>query len=595
MEKNTIYIFDQINIIYFFHILYKKNKTLYLKENLFSRLLVFFNFKNIKKLHWNLHDLKFNNTKIITSVIENHEVDDFVYNFLNTVSLEKKLEINFYNYLVKYFSNNNHLISFMSVQNFLVFYKYCLLFETDQKKIIFLKNNIFQEFINKNYESNNINIRFYKNFLNIKLIKEYLSLIKKIKFIFNKKKKKTFNDKKFCVMDSFEINKPKFFFSEKNFYEQTLFINNHNNNFESNVINIYNYISFKIIIKTLCYFLNFKKNFKKKNLLNFLQINFFFEKQIYYDFFKLNSLKIFISSYVAQPFTSCAIAAIQNLEGKSIGFTISFSEGYSSHQNIDAFDYFISFNNCKYKFSQFSNLKKIEFLGYISDYKFIQKRDEAKTLRDSLKKNGAKYVIGFFDQGSSDDEMFQIGHNVSRLGYKFLLEKIIKDDNFALVIKPKKPKLLKKKLGNIYDLLIKAKETNRCIVFDNFAQNHVKNFEDIPAKIAMASDLTIHDTLLAGTAGLESALVGTKSIYFDYYNSTKNQFEEKGLNIVFRDWHLLWENLEKDFLKEPSNLGDWSQIIENFDDFRDGKANIRIMEFIKKTIIDKKNEKKIIN
>ena len=29
----------------------------------------------------------------------------------------------------------------------------------------------------------------------------------------------------------------------------------------------------------------------------------------------------------------------------------------------------------------------------------------------------------------------------------------------------------------------------------------------------MASDLTIHDTLLAGTAGLESALTGTKSVF----------------------------------------------------------------------------------
>ena len=122
MEKNTIYIFDQINIIYFFNSLYKKNKILYLRESLFSRLLVFFNFKNVNKLHWDLHDLKFNNTKIITAVIENHEVDNFVYNFLNTIFSEKKLEINFYNYLVKYFSNNNNLISFMSIQNFLVFY-----------------------------------------------------------------------------------------------------------------------------------------------------------------------------------------------------------------------------------------------------------------------------------------------------------------------------------------------------------------------------------------------------------------------------------------------------------------------------------------
>ena len=59
--------------------------------------------------------------------------------------------------------------------------------------------------------------------------------------------------------------------------------------------------------------------------------------------------------------------------------------------------------------------------------------------------------------------------------------------------------------------------TGRCIVYDNYHEDHVKNFDDIPAKIAMASDLTIHDTLIAGTAGLESALVNCRSVFFDYY------------------------------------------------------------------------------
>ena len=93
--------------------------------------------------------------------------------------------------------------------------------------------------------------------------------------------------------------------------------------------------------------------------------------------------------------------------------------------------------------------------------------------------------------------------------------------------------MLKNKLGEIYNLLIKAKETKRCIVFDNASIHGIKIFEDIPAKIAMASDLTIHDTLLAGTAGLESALTGTKSVFFDYYNATKSQFDKENLKNCF--------------------------------------------------------------
>ena len=106
----------------------------------------------------------------------------------------------------------------------------------------------------------------------------------------------------------------------------------------------------------------------------------------------------------------------------------------------------------------------------------------------------------------------------------------------------------------------------------------------------MASDLTIHDTLLAGTAGLESTLTGTKSV-FDYYNATKSQFDKENLKIVFRDWNYLWNEISKDLESGNNNLGNWKDIIDNFDNFRDGKTNIRIMEFLKKIIEDIKNER----
>ena len=151
---------------------------------------------------------------------------------------------------------------------------------------------------------------------------------------------------------------------------------------------------------------------------------------------------------------------------------------------------------------------------------------------------------------------------------------------FGLIIKPKKPKLLKDKLGNIYNLLIEAIDTGRCVVFENFHKNHIKNFEDIPAKISMACNITIHDTLLAGTAGLESALTGTKSVYFDYYKVRKSQFDNDNLKIVFRDWNNLWEEILKDYKYGDEKLGNWKDIINNFDAFRDGETNLRVMKFL---------------
>ena len=128
-------------------------------------------------------------------------------------------------------------------------------------------------------------------------------------------------------------------------------------------------------------------------------------------------------------------------------------------------------------------------------------------------------------------------------------------------------------------------------MFENVNFHGVKNFEDIPAKVAMASDFTIHDTLLAGTAGLESALTGTKSVYFDYYNATKSQFDKDGLKIVFRNWDYLWNEILKDYEYGNKNLGNWDSIIDNFDNFRDGKTNFRIMEFLKNINEDIENER----
>ncbi|MDC3082655.1 hypothetical protein OA333_03855, partial [Candidatus Pelagibacter sp.] len=278
---------------------------------------------------------------------------------------------------------------------------------------------------------------------------------------------------------------------------------------------------------------------------------------------------------------SSAIAAIHEVGGYSIGVTYSYSERFNSFQNIDAFDYFISFNNDNYKYKKYSNLKEIKKFGYVLDYKFKKYTSVSLDIREKLLNTGAKYIIGFFDQGSNDNNLFNyLNHDISRKSYVFLLEKVLINENYALVIKPKKPRLLKHKLGDAYYLIDKAKKTGRCLIFDESDNEHVKNFKDIPAKIAMICDITIHDMLIAGTAGLESALNGTKSVYFDYYNSQKNQFESDGLNIVFRDWSNLWKSIENEYKNRGNNLGNWTNIISNFDKYRDGKTNQRIMNFL---------------
>ncbi len=475
----------------------------------------------------------------------------------------------------------------MSIEQFLIFINYCNSNFKENEIIYHIETNEFKQTIKNKFEDEKNFFVFYFNPFRSFLKENLKYLIKNFFYLFKKKDFKIFEKKDICVMDAFDMNNPDIFFSDKNFYEKILFITRDKNEFLSKCINVNYYINFKIFLYLL--YLYFKKNifFRSHKIINFSYVNYAFEKKIYHNLFKKNNIKILLSSHIHQAYNVSAVAAINELGGEAVGYTMSFQEIYESPYNIDSLNYFFSFNNSKHTKFKYSNLKKILPLGYINDYKFLDCKNEAEAIRKKFLASGAKYIIGFFDQGSVENNMWEIGHDISSNSYKFLLEKIINDKNFALIIKPKKPKLLKYKLGNVYDLLNKAKETGRCLVFENYSKHHVKNFDDIPAKVAMASDLTIHDTLAAGTAGLESALTGTKSIYFDYFGLKKSQFDDNHLNIVYRDWNILWENVKKDSEEKLNSLGNWHNIIDKFDSYRDGKTNIRMMNFINKLIKEK--------
>jgi hypothetical protein len=577
--KETNIVFE-LNFIFIVKNIFLNKEFYYVKKNLLLNFLPIIFLKKYKKIDWKLIGLEKNNEKILTQIIENDDVGKFVYNFLDYSNfIEIENNPHFFNYTVKYLSNSQNIIGSMSIRHFIIFLESISSVYTGKINIV-LPSTEFNKFIINNYQKADNLFFFNNNFEFLNLFKNYFSIINKIIYIFFTKPNLSLN-KSLAVMDSYQINSPKSFFSEKDFYDKSIFLTNTKQK-DNSIFNIYRFVRLSFFFN---FFFNLLKRIKfltKQKILFFLYLKFNFEKDIFLEIFKSNKIKKFFSSHIAQPFVSSANAAIEELEGVSIGFTISFSQNYSCHQNIDAFNYFLSFNNCNYIKKKNTKLKEIKKFGYIGDYKFLIKKSESDDLKLKLKNLGCKYIIGFFDQGSTDDYFFDIGHEKSREGYKFLLNKVLENEHLGLIIKPKKPKLLKNKLSDVYDLLSKAKETKRCIVFDNYEKNHVKNFEDIPAKIAMASDITIHDTLLAGTAGLESALTGNKSVFFDYYHSTKSHFLSKDLNIVFNDWNYLWIEILKDQNKENKNLGNWNNIIDQFDIFRDGKANLRIMNFLKK-------------
>ena len=241
-----------------------------------------------------------------------------------------------------------------------------------------------------------------------------------------------------------------------------------------------------------------------------LNKDFYNEYKHWYKYFNLSNTKIYVTSYKYNSHIVPASFAINVLNGVSCLFQTSFYEKTTPYTAFYS-DIYFSFSN---KFNTAEKLIGSKFkynisVGYIYDYKFENSKKKSSELRNRIQQNGARKIISFFDQGAIQNTKFTPGYFQTRESYKFILEKFLNNEWLGLIIKPKKPSLLKNSLGPVYDLLTKAMQSNRCHVYLNSDEILNKNFDNPPCEAAMASDLAIHNCLVAGTAGIEAALTNT--------------------------------------------------------------------------------------
>jgi hypothetical protein len=229
------------------------------------------------------------------------------------------------------------------------------------------------------------------------------------------------------------------------------------------------------------------------------------------------------------------------------------------------------------------NQSRIQYhvsVGYIADYRFPLLRPVAEQIRNQLKKNGAKFIIAFCDENTMDDGRWFMGHEFTQGNYAFLLEKILNDPAYGLVIKPKAPRTLFRRLGPLAKQLQEAQKTGRCYVFWEGAIQ--SSFP--PAAAAMAADIAIHECLSAGTAGMECALSGTPTLLLDREGWSVSPLYQLGVGkVVFKDWPQLWD-ASTSYLKSPKDnghIGNWSVMIKKLDPFQDGRAAERLGDYLK--------------
>ena len=277
----------------------------------------------------------------------------------------------------------------------------------------------------------------------------------------------------------------------------------------------------------------------------------------------------------------CAIAdALQSLGG----VTAVYQRSYESHPAADHTtntDIFFGFSRSGADSERRSNsvIRYHVTTGYLGDHQFSLSSRKAGALRSRLQENGAKHILAYFDESTVDDGRWADGHHVAREDYAFLLKKLLSEPWLGLVIKPKAPRSLRRRLGPIAEVLAKAEATGRCHVYGECsAQAWVP-----PSAAALAADVAIHGFLYAATAGMEAALAGIPTLMLDHEGWSESPLYQLGVgNVVFTDWEGLWEACTTHWLTpgEIPGFGDWSPLLDELDPFRDGRAAQRMGEYI---------------
>jgi hypothetical protein len=217
--------------------------------------------------------------------------------------------------------------------------------------------------------------------------------------------------------------------------------------------------------------------------------------------------------------------------------------------------------------------------GYLGDHRFSLLRARSGAVRAQLERNGARQIIAYFDENSGDNDRTHTGHSFMQENYAFIFEKVLAEPWLGLILKPKNPGSLRRRLGPVAQQMEEAQATGRCYVFEGgpIQSPHC------PAAAAMEADLAIHGHLASGTAGVEATLAGVPTLILDREGWPVSPLYRLPMGkVVFTNWPDLWKSCLEHWATQGGTpgFGDWSLLLDDLDPFRDGLASARMGNYL---------------
>lgn len=322
---------------------------------------------------------------------------------------------------------------------------------------------------------------------------------------------------------------------------------------------------------------NKKLNALEYNKLKILMNKYKSDKGYWYSLFRYHNIKIHLTWYDNNSDHMVIADAINDTGGIATMWQTSFYgfKNYECKTNTDIMFHFAKFDAEMNQSLGSRNHYNI-ITGFITDYSSNNLLKPANEMRNKLKSAGAIKIVNVMDENCSFDDRWHTGPKLQRENYSVILDKVLKTPWLGVVFKPKKLKTLQRKLGPVYELLNAAIKTGRCIVLDE-SGFHVSS--QSPLLAGMVADVSIHGHLFAGTAALECALQGKKTLLIDREGALHSKLHElpKG-NVIFDNWSNAIEAL-MNYFEEGSvdpKFGNWSNFISKYDCFNDNKGSYRM-------------------